>query len=244
MKSVLDFLNNNPGFVAILGVVIGWALSSVSDRKLYKRQKRDALDKERRDCFAAKAELSYNRYFEDRGDNVERIEIVLCSYEPFLDKSGNVCVRYPRRKLRNSVPTKKYYYFENTGRSDINELEIATADPKYFAIIPKDSLKIYTENKIVGYSVSLGRKIRRGMALEIVVNFFGDRAVVDAFSSVMEIYYRDSLGNNCRQAFFLGEEKITEPFPTNPKERFEKTNIEANLRHWKRRLNRGPFVSF
>lgn len=233
---MLDFLNNNAGFVAILGVIVGWILSSATSLILYRRQKKDDEEKDIKECFKHKAEFIYNQWFRDDGDNVKRLETVFCTYQPSIDRSGTIDISYPKNLLDKSKIKTEYFYFENIGESDINELEVAVFNPKTTALILEDNKKSFVKDGAISYSVSLDQKIRKGEALELVVHYLKNDPILSALSSSLEIYYRDSLHNICRQPFFPEQRKIYEPSLVSRKEWREHVSVKKNLEYWERRF--------
>lgn len=236
MQPFLDFLNNNAGLVAILGVIVGWALSSLTSLFLYRRQKKDDAEKEIKERFKHKAELDYDEWFEDNGDNAKCLEVILCTYEASLDKYDDVDISYPSGLKNIKNLKKKYYYFENIGESDINELEVAVSNPKMTALLPVKLADEFLKDNVINYRVWLDEKIRKGEALELVVYYLEKDPVLEMLGSTLEIYYRDSLNNTCRQSLLLQRKRIYEPIYTTKKEWQEHINVKINIGHWYRRL--------
>ena len=236
---MIDFLNNNAGFAAILGVIVGWILSSLTSFILYRRQKKDDEEKDQKERFKHKAEFIYNQWSRDNGDNTKRLEVIFCTYKPSMEKAGEINIAYPKNLSNKTKLKTEYFYFENIGESDINELEVAVSNPKTTALIPENNKATFIKNGIISYGVLLDQKIRKGEALELVVHYLENDPVLSALSSSLEIYYRDSLYNICRQPFFPEQRKIYEPSSVDWKEWHNHTNIQKNLEHWKERLKNG-----
>lgn len=237
MQLFLDFLNNNSGLVAILGVVVGWLLSTLSDRKMYKRQKKDELEKEFRERFKEKAEFITNEVVDLRKCHAEDLYVVLSSYEANLDKYGEVVTKLPKDIASSDKLKCVILYLENVGNSGVNELDIAVANPKTTALIEKDHISRYSKKGYISYSVSLDRKLLVGDVLILHVYYLENDPVIDMISASLELYYRDSLGNVCTQPLFPEQNKIYEPRVIGYSEWREQVSVEKNLNHWKRRLS-------
>ena len=235
---MLNFLNNNAGFVAILVVIVGWALSSITTLILYRRQKKDDEGKDTKERFRHKAEFICSQYFRDNGDNVKKLEATFCTYQSSIGKNGTVIVSYPKELLDKTKIKTKYFYFENIGKSDINELEVAVSNPKATALILESNKKSFMKDGTISYSVSLDQKIRKGEALELIIHYLENDPVLSILSSSLEIYYRDSLHNICRQFFFPEQRKIYEPSLVSQKEWREHVSVNKNLDLWMERLSK------
>lgn len=237
MQSFLDFLNNNSGLVAILGVIVGWLLSTLSDRKMYKRQKKDELDKEFRERFKEKAEFITNEAVDLRKCHAEDLYVVFSSYEANLDENDEVVTKLPK-DIANSDKLKcEILYLENVGNSGVNELEISVANPKTTALIEKGHIKHYAKKGYISYGVSLDRKLLVGDVLLLHIYYLENDPIIDMISASLELYYRDSLGNVCAQPLFPEQNKIYEPRVIDYSEWRDQVSVEKNLDHWKRRLN-------
>lgn len=215
---MLDFLNNNAGFVAILGVIVGWALSSMTTLILYRRQKKDDEEKDIKERFKHKAEFIYSQRPKNEGGDIRRLEATFCTYQPSIGKDDMVEVTYPKELLSRNKMKMKYFYFENIGESDVNELEVAVSNPKATALILESNKKSFVKDGAISYGVSLDQKVRKGEVLELKIHYLEDDPILSILSSSLEIYYRDSLHNICRQPFFSEQRKIYEPSLVSRKE--------------------------
>lgn len=234
---MLDFINNNPGLVAILGVIIGWALSALSGHFSYKRQKKDDFEKERRDRFLHKAELNRNDWYRSDLDNTRRLEIVLCTYKASLDQNNNVVFEFPKSKMSLEKLDKKYCVFENTGESDINDLEIGVMNSYRSSLFSKDSFAEKVKNGYISYSAYLDGRIRKGEALELVVYYSKDDLEKVGLELFVEAYYRDSRNNYCTQLLSLANDgRTSEPVSTTREEWRERVGIENNIGYWLERF--------
>ena len=238
MQSFLDFLNNNTGLVAILGVIVGWLLSSASSKRLYERQKKDAIEKERREIFSQKAVLYSSCNFKAKTNNIRRISAVMCSYEATLNSGGEVDVILPKEIGDYKNLKRKVIYLENIGKSDINALEVAVASPKHAALILVSSAKTYAKEGSISYGVSDDRTIRPGEALELTLYYIEKDPVINFASATLEVYYHDSLNNICAQPFFPEQAKMYPPRAIEYSEWRDQVNVDKNLEFWKERLNR------
>ena len=112
---MLDFLNSNAGFVAILGVIVGWALSSMTTLILYRRQKKDNEEKDVKERFRHKAEFIYSQRLKNERGDIKRLEVTFCTYQPSIGKDDMVEVTYPKELLSRNKMKTEYFYFENIG---------------------------------------------------------------------------------------------------------------------------------
>lgn len=238
MQSFLDFLNNNSGLVAILGVIVGWLLSSVSNKRLYKQQKRDELEKEKRESFNHKAVL-YNDYgFKVKANNVRKLGVVICSYEAKLNDSGEIDIILPKEVNDYKKLKKEVFYLKNIGKTDIDTLEVAAASPKHTALIKASSARTYVKEGYISYGVLDDRRIRPGDALELSLYYSEKDPTINFMSAAIEIYYHDSLNNICAQPFFPEQAKMYPPRAIEYSEWRGQVNIDKNLELWKERLRR------
>ncbi len=203
---------------------------------MYKRQKKDNVEKEIKEHFKHKAELDYNEWFEDNGNNIKQLEAILCTYEVSLDKYDDVDITYPSGLKDKKNLKKQYYYFENIGESGINGLEVAVSNPKMTALLPTKLTDEYSKDNVIDYRVWLDEKIRKGEALELVVYYLEKDPVLKMLESTPEIYYRDSLNNTCRQSLLLQRKRIYEPIYTTEKEWQEHISVKINIGRWHRQL--------
>ena len=234
---MLDFINNNPGLVAILGVIIGWALSALSEHFSYKRQKKDDFEKERRDRFLHKAELNRNDWYRSDLDNTRRLEIVLCTYEASLNQNNTVVFSFPKSITSLEKLDKKYCVFENTGESDINDLEVGVMNSYRLSLFSKNSFTEKVENGYISYSAYLDGRIRKGEALELVIYYSKDDLKKAGLELFIEAYYRDSRNNDCTQILSLADdERTSEPVFTTREEWRERVGIENNIGYWLERF--------
>ncbi len=234
---MLDFMNNNPGLVAILGVVIGWGLSLLSGHFSYQRQKNDELEKEKRERFLYKAELNPNEWYRVDIENTRVLEVVLCTYDACLDEEGNVVYKFPKGIASVESLGKHVCIFENTGESDINDLEVGTLDAKTTALLPLSRFEDCVENGKIWYRALLNGRVRRGEALELIVYYPKDDFKKIGSELAVLVYYRDSRNNNCVQTLSLsGEGQASEPILTTRKEWKEQVGTENNDSYWSDRL--------
>ena len=232
----MDFLNNNV-ISTVIGAIIGGVIAIIAGDIAYRRQRKDAERKEIRENFKNKAELSINEWFKVNGDNVKEIYAIPCPYTAKLNNNGFVDTEIPKSYSNKEKLKREIIYLENIGKSDINELEIAIADPKNVAILNAETAKDFIENGYISYGVKLDRKIRIGEALELNIYYDEKTPIDDIASASIEIYYRDSINNVCAQPLFVKERKIYEPRLVDYSEWREQVSVDKNLEHWKNRLN-------
>lgn len=233
---MLDFLNSNAGFVAILGVIVGWALSSMTTLILYRRQKKDNEEKDVKERFRHKAEFIYSQRFKNERGDIKRLEVTFCTYQPSIGKDDMVEVTYPKELLSRNKMKTEYFYFENIGESDVNELEVAVSNPKATALILEINKSSFVKDGAISYGVSLDQKVRKGEVLELKIHYLEDDPILSILSSSLEIYYRDSLHNICRQPFFPEQRKIYEPSLVSRQEWCKHVSVQKNLEYWGRRF--------
>ena len=83
----MDFLNNNV-VSTIIGAIVGGIIAIIAGDIAYHRQRKDTEEKEVRENFKNKAELSINECFIVNGDNIREICIIPCPYKAKLNKNG------------------------------------------------------------------------------------------------------------------------------------------------------------
>ena len=240
MQPFLDFLKNNAGLVAILGVIVGWGLSSLTSLFLYRRQKKDDEEKDRKERFKHKGELLASDGMSIPNEkiyNAKNLNALFCSYKANLNINGEVDVEFP--KGINNIKKLKHHmvYLENIGESDINELEIAVESPKHHVLIEKNHIEEYVKKGLVNYGILLDRKIRKGEVILLTIYYFEDDPIVSLFSASLLLFYHDSLNNVCEQALFPEQNNTYPPSLITLKEWRTHVDVNKNLDHWKRRLN-------
>lgn len=229
---MMDFWNSN-----IVATLVGGLIAIIASSITYRMQRKDAERKEIHENFKNKAELSINEWFKVNGDNVKEIYAIPCPYTAKLNDNGLVDTEIPKLYSNKGKLKREIIYLENIGKSDINELEIAIADPKNAAILNAETAKDFIENSYISYGVKLDRKIRIGEALELNIYYDEKTPIDDIASASIEIYYRDSINNVCAQPLFVKERKIYEPRLVDYSEWREQVSVDKNLEHWKNRLN-------
>ena len=232
---MLGFFNNNPGLISALGVLVG-SISLIVSCLIYKMQKDDDFKKEKRERFERKAELSVNEDFIVKGNNAKELHIIPCPYSVRLGKDGYIYTAISKRYADKNKLQCDIIYLENTGKSDIYELGIATADPKNTALLEVKVAEEYIKEGYISYGIMLDRKIRVGEAIELDIYYDDKTSISNPVSASIEIYYRDSLNNICAQPLFIKERKIYEPRLIEYSEWRKQVSVEKNLEHWRRRL--------
>ena len=231
----MDFWNSNI-VATITGAIVGGLIAIVASIVTYRMQRKDAEKKEIRENFKNKAELSINEWFKDNGDNTKELYVIPCPYIAKLNNEGFIDTEIPKAYSNKEKLKREIIYLENIGKSDINELEIAIADPKNAAILNAKTANDFIKKGLISYGVKLDRKIRIGEAVELII-YYDEKALIDdIFSASIEIYYRDSINNVCAQPLFIKERKIYEPRLIDYSEWREQVSVDKNLEHWKRRL--------
>ncbi len=231
----MDFWNSNI-VATITGAIVGGLIAIVASIVTYRMQRKDAEKKEIRENFKNKAELSINEWFKDNGDNTKEIYVIPCPYIAKLNNEGFIDTEIPKAYSNKEKLKREIIYLENIGKSDINELEIAIADPKNVAILNAKTANDFIKKGLISYGVKLDRKIRIGEAVELIIYYDEKAPIDDVFSASIEIYYRDSINNVCAQPLFIKERKIYEPRLIDYSEWREQVSVDKNLEHWKRRL--------
>lgn len=227
----MDFWNSN-----FVSAVTGGLIAIVASIVTYRLQRKDAEKKEIRENFKNKAELSVNECFRVDGDNAREIHVIPCPYKAKLNKDGFVDTEISKVYSNKEKLKHEIIYLENIGKSDINELEVAIADPKNCAILNAETSSDFISNGLISYGVMLDRKIRVGEAIELNIYYDEKAPINDTISASIEIYYRDSINNVCTQPLFVKERKIYEPRLIEYSEWREQVSVDKNLEHWKRRL--------
>lgn len=233
---MLDFLNNNAGFVAILGVIVGWALSSLTSLFLYRRQKKDDEEKDKRERFKNKARFTIRSKFEVREEQIkQKLSVILCSYDVKAD-GISIKAKYPKELLGFGNLKYEHFYFENIGKSDIYDFEFAVESPKHNAMFKRDLYTKFIKEGLISYGVSSDKMLRKGEIARLTVYYSELDPIINIFSSSLLVFYRDELNNICEQAVFPEQNNIYEPTLISYKEWREHVSVEKNLEHWRKRL--------
>ena len=166
----MEFWNNNI-VATITGAIVGGLIAIAASIVTYHMQRKDAEKKEIRENFKHKAELAVNEWFKDNGDNVKEIYVIPCPYIAKLNNEGFVDTEIPKVYSNKEKLKREIIYLENIGKSDINELEIAIADPKNAAILNAKTANDFIKKGLISYGVKLDRKIRIGEAVELIIYY-------------------------------------------------------------------------
>ncbi len=220
----------------IIGVIVGWLLSSTTTYLVYRCQKIDQLKKEQRNSFRSKARFGMRSKYDVRGEQIKQnISVVLCSYKAKM-KDDFVTIDYTKELLDTNTFKHEDYYFENIGKSDIYDFEFAVENPKNQAMFKRDLYTKYIKEGLIGYGVSSDRMLRKGVIVKLTVYYSEYDPVINIMNASLLVFYRDELGNVCEQAVFPDNNNIYEPTLISFKEWREHVSIDKNLEQWKRRL--------
>ena len=157
----MDFWNSNI-VATVTGAIVGGIIAIIASSITYYWQRKDTERKEIRENFKYKAELRADRSLDVRDKRVEIINVVFCSYKVVLDKNGFADISYSEKITDFTKLKQAVIYLENIGKSDINELEIAVANPKNTALFEKSSIETFANNGSISYGVLFDDKIRPG----------------------------------------------------------------------------------
>lgn len=235
---MLNFLNSNAGFVAILGVIVGWILNMISDHIKYSRSKKEKEEKERRERFKNKARFTMRSKFDVHEEQIkQKLSVVLCSYSVKTD-SNYIKVEYPKELLDFEKMKHEHFYFENIGKSDIYDFEFAVENPKHNAIFERNLYSKFIKEGLISYGVSSDRMLRKGEIIRLTIYYSESDPIVNLFSASLIVFYRDELNNICEQAIFPEQNNIYEPTCISYKDWREHVNVNKNLNLWMERLNK------
>ena len=236
---MLDFLNNNAGLVAILGVIVGWVLNMISDHIKYNRSKKEEEEKEQRERFKNKARFAMRSKFDVHEEQIkQKISVVLCSYNAKIDSSDHIEVEYPKELLDFSNMRHEHFYFENIGKSDIYNFEFSVENPKYNAMFKRDLYTKFIEEGLISFGVSSDRMLRKGDIIRLTIYYSESDPVMNIFSASLIVFYRDELNNICEQAIFPEQNNIYEPTSISYRDWHEHINVNKNLNLWIERLKK------
>ncbi len=242
---MLDFLNDNPGLVAVVsaisglvGVVLGWGLNIISDSIKHNRLKKEEEEKEQRERFKNKARFRMRSMFDVRGEQIKQsINVVLCSYKARM-KGGFVTIEYPKELSDTNTIKHKDYYFENIGKTDIYDFEFAVENPKNQAIFKRDLYTKYIKEGLISYGISSDRMLRKREIVRLTVYYSEYDPIINMSSASLLVFYRDELNNVCEQAVLPEDNNIYEPTLISLRGWREHVNVDKNLEHWRRRLEK------
>ena len=153
-------------------------------------------------------------------------------------KNGFVKIRYPKGLLKADNLKYEHFYFKNIGKSDMYDFEFAVESPENQAIFKRDFYTKYIKEGLISYGVSSDRMLRKGEIVRLTVYYLEYDPVINMLNASLLLFYRDELGNVCEQAIFLEDNNIYEPTLILLRGWREHVNVDKNLEHWRRRLEK------
>ena len=176
--------------------------------------------------------------FDAREEQIsQKINVVLCSYETEM-RNGLVEVRYPKELLETDNFKYEHFYFKNIGKSDVYDFEFAVENPKCQAVFKRNLYTKYIKEGLISYGISSDKMLRKGEIVRLTVYYSEYDPVINIINASLLVFYRDELGNVCEQAVFPDNNNIYEPTLISFKEWREHVNVDKNLEHWRRRLEK------
>lgn len=219
---------------AVIGAIVGGTIALIGNAINRHYNKKDEVEKDRKERFKQKAELYIDKNPKTNADTV-KMEVIFTEYNAKLDKNGYAEIIYPKEHKNNNYK-EVTLYLKNIGSADINELEIAVATPENTALLNKTVPINFIEHDYVSYGVSTEDKVRQNNDLELTIYYLRrtENRFLDGAS--LFIFYRDSLNNTCRQLLCPLAEKISEPRYIGYREWSRHVSINENLEYIEQRL--------
>lgn len=208
MKSVVKFLIESEGIMSLLGVLLGWKLNNISNEKI-------ELKKEKQKQFENKPEL----YIEKEDKDLEvSLEVFVGTFNVKYDENKNYEIVYPKDICNKKKHEYKDVVIKNIGKSDIECLDIVSADKRRFILTNYASLESLVKLKAVYYSYYYDRKIRVGEKIKIRFYYLKGKEPYSIVCSTLLFLFEDSNHNYWEQTYFYDRDNVYSPHEISYKE--------------------------
>ena len=208
MKSVGKFLIESEGIMSLLGVLLGWKLNNLSNEKL-------ELKKEKQKQFENKPEL----YIEKEDKDLEvSLEVFVGTFNVKYDENENYEIVYPKDICNKKKHEYKDVVIKNIGKSDIECLDIASADKRRVILTNYDSLESLVKHKAVYYSECYDKKIRAGEKIKIRFYYLKGKEPYSVMCATLLFLFEDSNHNYWEQPYFYDRDNVYSPHGISYKE--------------------------
>ncbi|PWL69943.1 MAG: hypothetical protein DBY23_05955 [Bacillota bacterium] len=215
MKNIFDYINANSFLATLLGVIIGWLLNFIST--LYfnsiekKERRKEAMREEKKVATENKPVLCIERNSEKYNHIPIDIEIFVGSFSVTYDNNKDYKIIYSKNIKNNKNFDYMDYILKNTGKSDINYLDIVSNDKKSIILVKYDSLSYIVDNHFVNYNYCFDKMLQKNEKIKIRIYFEKDHLPYLPISATLSILFEDSNHHLWEQPFFYEQEKLYPP---------------------------------
>ena len=233
MRQIFDYINNNSFLATIIGIILGWFLNNISNKKERKIRKKEEFDREKRKQYENKAELLIDNNMEDNG-LIPVIKIFLSDFDvEYTKDKQNFNFKYSEDILDNKKYKRKVFYLKNIGNADINQLDICVASQRNNMLVDYDNLESVVKDEWINYSYCYDKKILKNEAIRIDLYYLENSRIRGMFSSELVILFKDSYNNFYEQPFFIANNNLYEPSKITYKEYRENVTVDTAIECFK-----------
>lgn len=234
MKHLFDYINGNSFLTTTIGVILGWLLNNISNKKEREFRLKEETDKEKRKQFENKAEMRINNNNIKDNGSIPIIKIFLSDFSiEYSENKQNFNVKYPKDILNNKKYIKKIFYLKNIGNTDINQLDICVASQKNNMLVDYDDLDLIVKNSIFNYNYCYDKKILKNEVIKIELYYLENSRINSMFSCELLILFKDSYNNFYEQPFFIANNNLYEPSKITSKEYRANTTVDTAIECFK-----------
>lgn len=196
----------------VAGALAGGLFTLLIERKKSKNSFLVERQKELKDEYDKRPRLEIKEYKDiEEGDVYTDADLncILLNFDNPIDNNGNLFFPYDRLALEKDNLCCVEYVFENTGKTEIDDVCLVSTQPHTTSVTKLSSKDFLIENGILSYEAwSDKRFIKPGERISIKIYFLKNKIIVSPVGSIVSIYMQDINGNLWRQELFCPTKEI------------------------------------
>lgn len=233
MRQIFDYINNNSFLATIIGIILGWFLNNISNKRERNIRRKEEFDREKRKQYENKAEFLIDNNMEDNG-LIPVIKIFLSDFDvEYTKDKKNFNFKYSEDILDSKKYKCKVFYLKNIGNADINQLDICVVSQKNNMLVDYDGLESIVKDEWINYNYCYDKKILKNEAIRIDLYYLENSRIRSIFSSELVILFKDSYNNLYEQPFFIANNNLYEPSKITYKEYRENVTVDTAIECFK-----------
>lgn len=213
MNSIINFINNNAGVIAALGILIeviksfSVAIYNSKNQQKQRKEEKNEIEFQNKGEFEIISPL--NNTEEVNKEN--SIKLFFCSFNTIYKSKSEYEFKYPINALNRKLYEYKDFYIKNVGNANILHFYICAANQKCTSLIEFDNRKFFLNNKCINYSCCFDRKISVGDKIKVRIYHLKGWEISELISCALLLVYEDSFHNLYEQPFFYNSGNLYEP---------------------------------
>lgn len=196
----------------VAGALAGGLFTLLIERKKSKNSFLVERQKELKDEYDKRPRLEIKEYkdIEEGGIHTDAdLNCILLNFDNPIDNNGNLFFSYDRLALEKDNLCCVEYVFENTGKTEIDDVCLVSTQPHTTSVTKLSSKDFLIENGILSYEAwSDKRFIKPGERISIKIYFLKNKIIASPVGSIVSIYMQDINGNLWRQELFCPIKEI------------------------------------